>query len=333
MSDVSDISRLWPGWEPDGLLGTGRFGKVYLAHTRLGGRTVFSAVKIITMPDGGEHIKDARDQGVHPELLRTYFGKFKNDLAWELTMFRTIGAPHAIPADEIAMQDGDGMGWTGYIRTGLYTPVSVYFDKAPSGRHDAVRLGTELCGLLAACEEYGMVHGEIRPENVFVTDEGTFMLSDFGVRRCLEKAGTGIFGITDSEFDAPEVRDGKRCYTASSDIYSLGRLMCWAAWGGSIPKGKSAVRPPNADPEFTEILKKATAKDPKDRYQSAAQLKADLKKLPGEKRAVRRAMAIASAMEAVKRNGGVIRPAPKPDTPEERPKRGILARFFNKTKK
>lgn len=330
MSNASDISKLWPGWEPDGLLGTGPFGKVYLAHTRIGGRTVFAAVKIITMPNSEEAIKDAEKQGVHPELLRTYFGKFKNDLSWELTMFRTINAAHVISADEIAVQDSDNMGWTAYIRTGLYTPISVYFEKARPTWHDAVRMGMELCDALEACEEYSMVHGEIKPENVFVTDEGTFMLSDFGVRRCIEKAGSVIFGASDNEFDAPEVKDGKRSYTAASDIYSLGKLMCWAACGGSFPKGKNAYKFSDADPEFAKILKKALAKAPEERYQSAAQMKADLKKIGKERRTVRRAMAIACAMDVVKRNGGVIRPVPKQEIPEEKQKSGIIQRLFKR---
>ena len=145
--------------------------------------------------------------------------------------------------------------------------------------------------------------------------------------------GAGIFGVSNGEFDAPEVRDGKRAYSAVSDIYSLGRLMCFTANGGSFPKGRNAFKLPDADPEFVEIIKKASANEPEDRYGSAAELRRELEKITVAKRTVRRAMAIACAMDTVKRNGGVIRPAPKPEEPEEKSKPGFWQSLFKRKKK
>ena len=325
MNNTHDIGRLWPGWQIEGVLGTGPFGTVYLAHSLVCGRTVFAAVKVITMPPGREAVENAEKQGISRELLGTYFGKFKNDLAWELTMFRTISAPGIIPVDELAVQNNDPMGWTGYLRSGVYTPAQVYFEKTPPGADEARRLGLELCAALEACEEYGMVHGEIKPENLFVTDEGTFMLADFGIRRSLERAGTGIFVNRGEEFDAPEIRSGEREYSAASDIYSLGMLMLWTLRGGALPKSGAREKKYDDEPALEAVISKATAELPENRYGSAAALREELLRIPGSgKRTVRRAMAVATAIEAVKRNGGVIRPLPREKAQEEKPKRGLF---------
>ena len=330
MNKIPDIGRLWPGWQIEGLLGTGLFGTVYLARSQVYGRTVFAAVKVITVPPRNDAAENAEKQGVSRELLQTYFSKFKNDLSWELTMFRSIRAPGVIPVDELAVQDNEPFGWTGYLRTGVYTPMQVYFDKTPPSPEDAIRLGLELSSALGACEEYGMVHGEVKPKNVFVTDEGTFMLADFGIRRCLEKAG--IFGTSSDDFDAPEIRAGERKYSAATDIYSIGMLMMWAAYGGSLPVEKERGKLTELERDFAAIIKKATAKSPEDRYNSVAELRYDLLKVPCGKRAVRRAMAMAAAIDAVKRNGGVIRAFQQEKADEEK-KESKLKSFIKLFKK
>ncbi|MGM9521466.1 MAG: protein kinase, partial [Oscillospiraceae bacterium] len=305
----SDINRVWPEWQVEGVLGSGAFGTVYLIRRTVDDNTVFAAAKVIKVPPADEAVENAEKLGISRDLLSTYFGKFKNDLNWELTMFRTVSSQHLAVIDDLEVEDASGgPGWFGYIRTGLYTPLSVYFEKSPSTQEDAARLGSELCQALDACGEYSMVHGEIKPENVMVTDAGGFVLTDFGVRRCLEKAGTGIFGAMESDYEAPELGEDRK-YTPAADIYSLGMVMCYTANGGTLPENRSPDMIKDIDKGLAAVIKKATAADPAERYQSAAEMRAAIARLPLGKKSPRRAMAAAAAFDAVKRNGGAIRPA------------------------
>jgi len=307
-----DVARVWPEWETDGLLGSGPFGKVYLIRRNVDGRTVFAAAKEIRMPPSGEAVAEAEKRGISGETLRTYFSKFKNDLKWELTMYRTLRAQHLVSLDEFTVDDDpEGPGWIGYVRTGLFTPLAVYFDKARSGGEDAARLGAELCSALEACADYGMVHGEVKPENVLVTDDGAFMLADFGIRRCLEKAGSALFGGEAYDFDAPELTNGRK-YTAASDIYALGMLMAYVANGCVMPVGRNPEMIAELDPGLGAVIRKATAYDPAERYIGAAEMGADIARLELGKKPARRAVATAAAFEAVKRNGGTVRPEAAP---------------------
>ncbi len=300
MSDF-DLSKVMNGWTQEGILGSGAFGTVYLARNTETG--AFSAVKVIKTPPSQEAVDNALKLGIGRELLSTYFGKFKNDLSWELTMYKTVKSQHLETVEDIITVDAEGPGWAGYIRKGIYTPMAVYFDKAPATQEDAARLGVEIASALDALTQYTMVHGEVKPENVFVSDTGEFVLGDYGVRRCLEKAGSGIFSAEEDGFEAPEVGQD-RLYTARSDIYSLGALMAYTANGCQMPPNRDPGAIRDLDPAFAAIIKKAMAADPKERYQTAMQLKLELQRLTLGKKPPRRAMAAAAAFDAVKRNGG-----------------------------
>ncbi len=301
MSEL-DISRVLPGWQVEGVLGSGTFGTEYLIR-QSEENGAFSALKVMRVPPQKEAIDNAVKLGIGRDLLTTYFGKFKNDLTWELTMYKTVESRHLAPVEELVTEDEAGPGWTGYMRTGIYTPMATYFEKAEATPEDAARLGIELSSALEALGRYGLIHGEITPENVLVTDAGSFVLSDFAVRRCLEKAGSGIFERGDESFEAPEVGE-ERSYSAQSDIYSLGALMCYTANGCHMPENRDPGLIKNMDPALEAVIRRAMSADPAKRYQTAQQMRADLEKLSIGKKSPRRAMAAAAAFDAVKRNGG-----------------------------
>lgn len=303
-----NIGGVFPGWEADGVLGSGAFGTVYLAHTLVDSKPVYAAIKVIKTPPTAEAVTNAETLGISKDLLKTYFGKFKNELNWELTMFKTVSSQNLVNVDAIAMEDMPTAGWVGYIRSAVYTPLNTYFESVSSTSEDAARLGAELSSALEALSEYGMVHGEIKPENVLVADSGNFLLADYGVKRCLEKAGAGLFGLTESEYEAPEIGE-ERKYTQSADIYALGMLMCYVANGCSLPENNDPYKIPNIDVKLAAIIKRATAENPEDRYQSAAEMNREITRLPiyTRRRPQRMAMASAVAFDLVKKNGSTIR--------------------------
>ncbi len=303
MSEM-DVSKIFPGWSAEGVLGSGEFGTVYLIRNAENG--AFSSMKVIRVPPTPEAIDNAVKMGVGRDLLATYFTKFKNDLSWEIAMYGNVKNPALAPVEELKTASLSGPGWLGFMRSGIYTPISIYFEKTASTPDDAARMGMELAGGLEALAQYSMVHGDIKPANVMVTDAGSFVLTDFALRRCLERAGSGIFDAASEGFDAPETEGRDRVYSVRSDIYSLGALMCWTANGGSMPEHGDPNKIKNMDPALAAVIRKAMAADPNQRYQTAAQMKADLLKLNLPKKQARRAMAAAAAFEAVKRNGGAV---------------------------
>ena len=233
-------------------------------------KEIVAAVDVITVPPDNAALEIARSKGVSDDSLRTYFTKFKDDLHWEMTMLKTVVSPHLVHIDEIAtVEHLTDVGWTAYIRREQFTSAVKYFEENKCTQNDVVRMGREIYEALAAAGGYGMVHGDINPDNILVTKSGSFMLAGFGIRRCVEKSwGARPRG----DFDAPEVYEGGK-FTPQSDIFSLGMVMAYILNGGSLPTGKNISILSGVDPALADIIRKATAYDPTERYSAANEMR------------------------------------------------------------
>ncbi|WP_420645018.1 serine/threonine protein kinase [Candidatus Leptofilum sp.] len=154
---------------------------------------------------------------------------------------------------------------------------------------EALRLTTQLAGALAYAHENGRIHRDIKPGNVIFADEAQQhpVITDFGLTRLLDNATITISGTIAGTpaYMSPEAAQGQKV-DARSDIYSLGVMLYEMVTGrrpylGETPLSvimKLVVEPlppalsvnPELPPVVDEILSKAMAKLPEDRYQSAA---------------------------------------------------------------
>jgi serine/threonine protein kinase len=136
-------------------------------------------------------------------------------------------------------------------------------------------IAIQVARALAAAHAQGIVHRDIKPDNLFVTSSGQTKLMDFGLAKPVEEDSgaaeqSSVTGT--SGYMSPEQARGEPL-DARSDIYSLGRVLSELA-GGPPP----AILAP--------ILRKALADDPAERWQSAGELRAALEEArqPARKR-------------------------------------------------
>jgi serine/threonine protein kinase, bacterial len=166
-------------------------------------------------------------------------------------------------------------------------------ERGPMPPHAVAAVLRPVLGGLAAAHRAGLVHRDVKPENVLISDDGDVKIADFGLVRAVAAAGitsTSVILGTAAYLSPEQVRDGNA--GPRSDVYSAGILSYELLTGHTPFTGDSAlsiayrrldadVPPPSAaidgvPPQFDELVARATARDPADRYADAIEMGADL---------------------------------------------------------
>jgi len=184
-----------------------------------------------------------------------------------------------------------------YILMEYLQPFAEYESVHGMKEADVIRMGIDLCSALEACEELDILHRDLKPDNILVTEDGVFKICDFGTAKILEKTHTENSVKGTFTYMAPEVYHGKK-YNSRADLYSLGMILYRTMNRGREPfipgdrrmiyykdkeealnrrmNGEALPPPIDASEEFAEILARTCAFYPEKRYRSAADLKKDL---------------------------------------------------------
>lgn len=291
-----ELSKVWGGWELKELLGEGSFGKVYRIERKEFGHTYEAALKLITIPKNQSEIKSILNDGMDEHSATMYFRSIVEDIVEEFALMSQLKGNTNIVSyeDHAVIPHEEGIGWNIYIRMELLIPLFDYLRDHELSIRDVIRLGIDMCNALEICQKYNIIHRDIKPENMFVSDLGKFKLGDFGIARQLEKTSSGLSKKGTYTYMAPEVYKGEK-YNSTVDIYSLGIVLYRFLNNNRTPflpaypnpirysdkekanvmrmSGKEMPNPCNAEGRLAEIVLKACAYDPKDRYESAVDMK------------------------------------------------------------
>ena len=114
-------------------------------------------------------------------------------------------------------------------RGNLYDVVERH---GPLGAAEARAIGLRLASVLAASHAAGVVHRDLKPQNVLVRDDGTVCLADFGIAMIHARGDTKTGALLGTlPFMAPEQRRDARAVQPSTDVYAWAVLMAWARTG------------------------------------------------------------------------------------------------------
>ncbi len=146
----------------------------------------------------------------------------------------------------------------------------------------------QLMQVLAHCHEQGVIHRDVKPQNVVITWQGRAMLVDFGLAKLVDpndpRTRTVMRGLGTPEYAPPEQYNAKKGYTdARTDVYALGATLYHALTGEAPPTvTERIVEPKSLVPvrqrrddvsEVTEqVLMKAMVLQPSQRFQSIAEM-------------------------------------------------------------
>lgn len=172
-------------------------------------------------------------------------------------------------------------------------------ERGPMPPHAVAAVFDPLLGGLAVAHRSGLVHRDVKPENVLISDDGEVKIADFGLVRAVAEAGitsTSVILGTAAYLSPEQVRTGSA--GPRSDVYSAGLLMYELLTGstpftGDTPLALAYQRidrdvPPPSEAidgvpeEFDELVLRATSRDPDARYADAAQMGAELGAIAAE---------------------------------------------------
>jgi len=240
-------------------LGSGGFGSVYLAEDTWIDKKVAIKVPHRQNLDFTELLREPRLLATlsHPNIVTVLTAEKQDDVFFIVMEY--------VPGDTLeAVIDRDGT-----------------LDLAR-----ALDYTCQICNAMDHAHKHGVIHRDLRPGNVLVTEQGLIKVADFGTSRFLEIAAHGTTVIGSPPYMAPEQFQGKAVF--ASDIYSLGVTM-YQMFTGVLPydtpmpadldklmRGELASPPKLKNPKLpkaiSDIVMKAIAADIPSRYQTASAL-------------------------------------------------------------
>ncbi len=269
-SDSAPPADAPPGYELLGELGRGGMGVVYKAHNR-----ALNRIEAVKVTRAGEF--------AGPRALARF--RFEAEAAAGLdhpnvvTVYRVDEGPSG-PFIAMRFVDGESLA-----------------KRAPATPRQIATLLAKVARAVHFAHQRGILHRDLKPDNILVDAAGEPFVADFGIARRLDADATLTLAgspIGTAAYMAPEQARGDANLTVAADVYALGGVLYQLLTGrppysGSVPevlrKVQSDEPPPDprdvnstVDPDLREVCLKCLHKNPPDRYRTAAELAEDLER-------------------------------------------------------
>lgn len=289
-------------WTLTQKVGEGSFGKVFEAHRQDFGVVYRSAIKIITIPQNKSEITSAKAEGMDDDSVTIYFRSVVENIVQEFAlMSRLKGTANIVSYEDHSVVPHEGeIGWDIIIRMEFLKPLINHMAESTMTRRDIITLGIDMCKALELCQKYNIIHRDIKPENIFLSENGDYKLGDFGIARTIEQTSGGLSKKGTYSYMAPEVYR-EDAYGSTVDIYSLGIVLYRLLNNNRTPflpdfpapikhsdreralikriSGEKIGNPAKDNGRLAEIVLKACAYEPKDRYSSPLQMRQELESI------------------------------------------------------
>lgn len=253
-------------------IGEGGFGAVYRAHQKLIGREV--AIKIILPRHANQ-----------PDFVRRF--------ETEAQLVARLEHPYIVPLYDYWREPTGAYLVMRWLRGGS---LEEHIKEVGSySAREVSRILNQICEALIVAHRQGVIHRDLKTENILLDENGNAFLTDFGIAKDLggNKITQNNAILGSPAYLSPEQIKGE-LVTPQSDIYSLG-VVIYQMLTGSLPFDDASpatlmyrhlseplpdvnLADPDFPPAINAVLQRATAKDPSDRYEDALELARDFRR-------------------------------------------------------
>lgn len=277
-----DIKKILPEWTLSYIISEKRGEKLYQAEKQSGDTTKYSTIRAINIPADKEELEEMRAEFPQEDELKKHIEEKMKRKKAELQLLRSLCAKPGIVSmrESYDISNNDETSYLIVARYDYIETLDSYIRSNGLTIGAAIRMGIDVCKGLENIRKLEKVHGNVRPENIYVNDNGRFKLGGFDIDLIENRKTIADDDYSFLRYAAPEMCSGGRKIFAS-DVYSLGLVLYRILNGGKLPfeneysqekavkmrlSGEPIPRPAYNAGKLTDVVMKACSYDPKDRY-------------------------------------------------------------------
>lgn len=287
---LKTLEPIFGSWYVDSKLAEGRSSKVFKVYKTTDGVTEFLALKTVKFPANDKELSRVIESGKY-KTVGEYLDTLEEAVTENMNKMLSLRTnPNIVRFDNFHIVKESSCFYVVMLME-LLSPFSEKVKVNDITVKDAVKIGRDLCSAAEGFRNIGIIHHQIKPENIYVDAEGNFKLGDFGISNIAGRVRNEV-----SPYMAPEVYSGA-AYDTSSDIYSIGVLLYKLLNNNRLPflpeypapvsladreaafekqmRGEPLRAPAKADMETAKIIAKAIAYRQSDRYFSPVLMKTE----------------------------------------------------------
>ena len=245
-------------------------------------------VKTISIPPSQVQLEALLLTGAYAneEAAKGYFQVLAKDVRDEVEILDRLAARRGfLPYSKYQIVPlEEGVGYEVFLLSPYKRSLERQFRAQPLTHLAAVNMGIDLCAALSVCREAGYLYVDLKPGNIFLSDGQEYQIGDLGF---MDLASLDYASLPDryrSVYVPPEICDAYATLNTTMDTYSLGLVLYQVFNNGALPFDSEASRkammeqgeplppPAYADYEMAEIILKACAFAPEDRWKDPIEM-------------------------------------------------------------
>ena len=238
-------------------------------------------VKIISIPASQVQLDALLLTGAYaePTAAMDYFRELADHVEKEATALKNLSRVEGFLSFEgwqVIPMEGR-LGYEVWLLASYRHALESYVRRNNMTHLGAVNLGVDICSALSAARRAGWIYADLKPSNIYISETKEYRIGDLGLMELEGLDLADLPGKYRSPYTAPELADEMLSPNTTIDTYALGMILYQIFNNGQLPQvahpTEDILPPPvNADYEMAEIILKACAPNPADRWEDPVQM-------------------------------------------------------------